>query len=96
MRRSYAIFVLLFAGCFTAAAQEPSKPAPDALTERQGDNVRRPSGPPRREVCLLAVTPNAPLIGFIDSPSPMCSSRPEPDICYVNFYYLSSTRTRTT
>ncbi len=57
--------------------------------EYQGESVREitvdsPAGSPDK------AAPNAPAIGFIDSPSATCyQPNPNQNICYINWYYLS-------
>lgn len=53
--------------------------------ERQGDNLREITAD---SPGLLS--PGAPAIGFIDSPSPTCY-QPDPaqNICHINWYYFS-------
>ena len=104
MRKVDSILVLLVAGSFAAAGQQPVKPAADtaakasssasapaAVTEKQGANVR--TGVARSDAgkeTSSTGTPKVPNIGFIDSPSATCY-QPDPtqDICYINWYYLS-------
>ena len=53
--------------------------------EQQGESMREiTADSPER------MAPNAPAIGFIDSPSATCyQPNPNQNICYINWYYLS-------
>jgi len=104
MRKVDLILIVLLAGTFAAAAQEPvksaappraqastSRDAPAVVTERQGENVR--TGVARsaegKETASVG-PPRVPHIGFIDSPSATCYQPDSAqDICYINWYYLS-------
>jgi len=93
MRRLYASFfiagILLAAmfGLFQIARGQGAPPPPTRPTaagsETQGDNRREVTVPP-------GLSPEAPLIGFIDSPTAACY-RPDAtqDACYINWYYMS-------
>lgn len=104
VKKTDAILVLLLAGSFMAAAQEPVRAgqrtgaatiaverSSGVVTERQGDSVRTASATEAGgNVTAATATPTAPLIGFIDSPSAMCfQPDSSQDVCYVNWYYLS-------
>lgn len=52
--------------------------------EQEGQNMREISGPAGGNA------PDAPAIGFIDSPSATCyQPDPRADVCYINWYYVS-------
>ncbi|MBK8597525.1 MAG: hypothetical protein IPN83_18470 [Holophagales bacterium] len=104
MKKTDSILVLLLAGSFVAAAQEPVSAgrrtgaeatsvdrSSGVVTERQGDSVRTATAPAAAgNVTASTVTPTAPLIGFIDSPSATCfQPDSSQDVCFVNWYYLA-------
>jgi len=63
-------------------------PAPEGGKQLQIEE----QGESRRESEIMVAPPNgdAPLIGFIDSPTATCY-QPDPaqDVCYVNWYYMA-------
>ena len=76
------VIVAAFAACEIALGQVTG---PGVLNhEVQGENKREITAPPAENV------PQAPDIGFIDSPSATCY---QPDArqndCYINWYYMS-------
>jgi hypothetical protein len=86
----FVIAGLLLAAIFgllqVARGQAPGAQGGDGilLRENQGENVREISAPPGENA------PQAPNIGFIDSPTGTCY-QPDPgqDACYLNWYYAS-------
>lgn len=69
-----------------ARGQTPIRPDGwQVLTsESQGDSLREIYAPPGQDA------PQAPNIGFIDSPTSACyQPDPEVDACYINWYYIS-------
>lgn len=90
MRRSIiaVLFAFLlgaatFSLLLTARGQE-TESLDHPKRESQGENLRQIEG------SLPTADPQAPLISFIDSPSPTCyQPNPGRDECYLNWYYLS-------
>lgn len=77
----------VFGGIQYARGQGPS--GPDGViinSETQGENRREISAP----AAAGPMQPEAPTIGFIDSPTATCY-QPDiaQDVCYINWYYLS-------
>ena len=73
-------------GMFQVAGGQTMQPAdrPAAAgVEAQGENRREVSAP-------AGLSPDAPLISFIDSPTAACY-KPDPaqNVCYINWYYMS-------
>jgi hypothetical protein len=83
----FTLFAVLFvAAAFslmhTARGQETGSLNVPSV-ETQGENLRQIEGG------LPADDLQAPLIGFIDSPSPTCyQPNPDRDECYLNWYYM--------
>ncbi len=105
MRTLLSALVLVGSAAMLLTAQEPARPdaatpkvalaparAPSAMSvETQGDNRREaPAASSPGRTASGAKSPQAPLIGFIDSPSATCY-QPDPhrDVCFINWYYLS-------
>lgn len=80
-----AVFLLIA----PARGQGPTGPNGETAlqSESQDQNVRQIYAPPGAD---KAAGPQAPAIGFIDSPTAVCY-QPDPavDSCLVNWYYLS-------
>jgi hypothetical protein len=69
-----------------ARGQSPVSPEGQTLlqSEIQGENLREVYAP------LSGNAPQAPDIGFIDSPTATCyQPDPSQDACYINWYYMS-------
>jgi hypothetical protein len=90
MRRT--IIVILFVVLLGAAAAslmqtargQESESLDSPRKETQGENLREIEGG------LPTDDPQAPLISFINSPSPTCyQPNPDRDECYLNWYYMS-------
>ncbi len=91
------VFPLLLAAALLAAVflliapargQGPTGPNGETAlkSETQDQNVRQVYAPPGDK----AMDPQAPTIGFIDSPTSVCyQPDPSQDTCYINWYYLS-------
>lgn len=86
---AWILAIFVFALPASARAQDPCNPPPPAVSveiqfeelagsRRESERISRPAGA------------NAPLIGFIDSPSATCyQPNPADDVCWINWYYLS-------
>jgi hypothetical protein len=80
-----SLLLIAFFGLFqTARGQGPASGSVVLSSERQGDNLREISAPASDNA------PQAPNIGFIDSPTAVCyQPDSEQDVCYINWYYMS-------
>lgn len=82
----------VISAAFLLAAPRPGHGQDAPATEGSKQLQVEEQGESRRESEIMVAPPNgdAPLIGFIDSPTATCY-QPDPaqDVCYVNWYYLA-------
>ena len=78
-----ALLLVILSPPIPARAADPVPPARIIKSEVQDNNIREITSPDSHAT-------NAPLIGFIDSPTSACY---QPDVtqnvCYINWYYMS-------
>jgi hypothetical protein len=83
----FTFFAVLFVAAAVSLMQTARGQEPEIFNaphiETQGENLRQIEG------VLPADDLQAPLIGFIDSPSPTCyQPNPGRDECYLNWHYM--------